>query len=324
MNDLEASVFAEVLQFKGLGNKFYSVGNHEQALDQYNKALKLYDGQQGSDEQRKQKATICSNSAEAFLKLERFPEARAFADNALKYDDTNHKARFRRARALLALGGFEDLQQAAEDMKRIQTDGGRLGKAEAALLRTATGPLLKGLGSAPASKETIAMAAAAKEAVAPLLAKAGATVTVPKSASIATTPASTATATSTAADAEFTRQLEDDFDTSPAPSTTSTSSNSSEKVYFSSTPASGSHPASAKVVDRTEWMVLLVDRPALVHCWLIDVYRTLVDDDAQRPATSSAARPPARRQPHGLGGSRASRLTVLSDFLLFCKVTVTV
>ena len=42
-------------------------------------------------------------------------------------------------------------------------------------------------------------------------------------------------------------------------------------------------------------------------------------DSADGGAAAGRRRP---RGPHGLGDPRASRLTVLSDFLLFCKVRV--
>ena len=83
-----------------------------------------------------------SQTTEAMLKLGRHEEARVCATGALECNPVDHKARFRRARALLGNGGFEELALAAEDVKQIKADGGTLGAAEAALLKTAQGPLL--------------------------------------------------------------------------------------------------------------------------------------------------------------------------------------
>ena len=139
---LDPEEFQRVLQIKTDANQCFSKGEYQRALDGWSAALKIYDGRLGSPEQRFEKGKLHSNKAEAALKLELYDVAVMFCTESLECNPVDHKARFRRARALLCRGGFEDLMLAQEDIQRIQKDGGTLGAAEAALLRTAKGPLL--------------------------------------------------------------------------------------------------------------------------------------------------------------------------------------
>ena len=139
---LTADEFERVLRIKTDANQLFSAGEMQRAYDGWSAALRVYDGRLGSPEQRFTKGKILSNQAEAMLKLGRHEEARVCATGALECNPVDHKARFRRARALLGNGGFEELALAAEDVKQIKADGGTLGAAEAALLKTAQGPLL--------------------------------------------------------------------------------------------------------------------------------------------------------------------------------------
>ena len=69
--------------------------------------------------------------------------ARRGADSALDCDPINLKALFRRARALLAIGGPQELTMALDDIKQYQSKGGVLSAMDAGLLVTSEGkPLL--------------------------------------------------------------------------------------------------------------------------------------------------------------------------------------
>ena len=318
-------LYAEVVRVKTMGNGHFSKGELEKALSCWNAALNLYDGKPGDDAQRREKSKICSNCAQAHLSLDKYSAARSAADHALEYDDANAKARFRRARALLALGGLEELTQAADDIKRIKADGGTLGEAEAALLRTAEGPLLKVMRDkeanqaavkaevAAASPDDLAKAAAAAAAVAPM-----ATAAKAEAAAAAAATANTADKSAAAArvaEAEAAEEAE---------------------VKRAWAQKRRDQVLEAK---RSAWMGALGERRELCRAWLVDVYRTRVDDDCAalrglsigearraaeleqaRAAEDKAAGLRRRRAVHGLGDPRASRLSVLSDFLVFCKL----
>jgi tetratricopeptide (TPR) repeat protein len=140
--------FERVLRIKTDANQLFGAGESQRALDGWTAALQVYDGRLGSPEQRFEKGKLHSNKAEAALKLELYDVAVLFATESLECNPVDNKARFRRARALLGRGGFEDLMQAQEDVQTIKKNGGTLGAAEAALLRTAKGPLLPAAGAA--------------------------------------------------------------------------------------------------------------------------------------------------------------------------------
>ena len=85
----------------------------------------------------------------------------------------------------------------------------------------------------------------------------------------------------------------------------------------------------------TQWQELLRERPpADRYHWLVDSYRTHVDEEfrgaARRAQLAEAARAsglpvpfsPAGAAANVTNGPRASRLSRLSDFLLFCKLCV--
>ena len=69
---------------------------------------------------------------------------------------------------------------------------------------------------------------------------------------------------------------------------------------------SGNAPSSSLA-----WMASF-DSAALRHSWLIDVYRTRVDDDRQRDDGT----------PHGLADPNCSAASIVLDFLIFCRLAV--
>jgi hypothetical protein len=294
---LGAEAFADVLRRKWLGNEHFKDGDLDSALSHWDEAIKLFGPAAGDATQAAVQATLHANRAEVFLRLERHAEAKTACDRALQLDDTNFKARFRRARACLALGGFEELAQAADDVKRIQADGGTLQKAEATLLRTAQGmPLLaslagKGNASAFAKASIPATAFSAEEAA--------------------------------AVDAEA-RERAAQTVAALAPEMAAAMANAGATGHRPPPMAApdGAPPrppeprlGDLQPVDRTDWMEMLDDRPELRPAWLVDVYRTSFNAEA------TCARPPERPR-HCAGGARASRLSIISDFLLFCKLSV--
>jgi hypothetical protein len=79
--------------------------------------------------------------------------------------------------------------------------------------------------------------------------------------------------------------------------------------------AASSQDSPASVFPTTResaWMCRLQDDVNLRHAYLIDTYRTRVDDDR----TSKA------RDPHGIGDPNCSAASVLVDFLVFCRLAV--
>ena len=146
---LSPEEFVEAVRRKDVGNGHFKEAAYLPAIEAYEASLAAFAGRPGGNVlQRGEKTKVFANLAEACLKLERYEQARNACSNALDLDASHYKARFRRARACLLLGGCDDLIMASEDIKRIQADGGTLGEAEAALLRTAQGKLLlPGVGS---------------------------------------------------------------------------------------------------------------------------------------------------------------------------------
>lgn len=296
---LSADEFESVMRLKNAGNAHFVAGELTAALGRWSDAVQLYDGRAGESVQRAEKSKLHSNKAEAFLKLERYADARADADRALESDAANGKARFRRARALLALGGPAELALAMEDIKAIKAAGGTVGEAEAALLRTADGALL--LKSARDKEEAAAKASAARRAewrrrVGAPGGDAGAGAE-PSADDLAKA------ARAVAAVAEYT-----DVDANTAKMEAHTAKEAAKAA--AEEPAAKAPPPP----ERTEWLAALGNPGRDRHAWLIDCYRTRVDDDR--------AGGPSPRAPHGLGEQRPSRLSVLSDVLLFLKLAV--
>lgn len=292
---LPETTFAEIVQQKQLGNKLFSAGRYHQALDRWNAALDAYEGQTGDEAQAKEQVKLHSNKAEVYIKLERFEEARDACDTALSIDAADYKARFRRARACLAIGGPTELTQAMEDIKVIQANGGKIGEREAALLKSPTGALLpslaaaacagkggvgglagKGTGEEDEEGEAQAreMAAAAVLAVGPEL--------------------EAAMADAAAAQSIGSARRQAPEDTEIPQETPHESARVGKGPQRGNDAESGSNSprgsARRQVVVRTEWQALLNGRTALQHCWLVDCYRTRVD------AEYRSGRPPASQR----------------------------
>ena len=90
---------------KSEGNAHFVAGRYEEAIEYYDVALAAG---------RTLVSQLCSNKAEAFLRLRRNAEAESSARSALEFDNTNDKARFRLAKALQNQGGDERLSEAVD------------------------------------------------------------------------------------------------------------------------------------------------------------------------------------------------------------------
>uniref|UniRef100_A0A7S1L8M2 peptidylprolyl isomerase n=2 Tax=Neobodo designis TaxID=312471 RepID=A0A7S1L8M2_NEODS len=116
LSDADKMVAAERVRL--LGNKAFSSGDYLLAVDKYEKALRYLAAAIPTSAIAptiKEKQLAChNNAAQCFLKLERFPDARAAASRALDIDPSNAKARFRRG---VALAGMHDYEEAAADLK---------------------------------------------------------------------------------------------------------------------------------------------------------------------------------------------------------------
>ena len=347
---LSADEYQVALSHKEAGNKLFKAGELAGALREWDACLSAYGGLPGSAEQRLEKAKVCSNKAEAYLKLERHAEAREASGLALELDERNQKARFRRARACLRLGGWDDLLMASEDVKRIQADGGTIGAAEAALFKTAEGKLLLsklGKPSAPvdhsaAQEDARERAAATVAALAPELERAAALA----AAGVAGTervgcnadgdaPASERAtshdgAPSVGGGHALPLDVEDAEGAEDAEERALLARRREARVEQLKR-EQASRAAAADPRTRA-WAALLRDHPPSErYAWLVDVYRTHVDAEARAEAAAAAARraaaadgraapsPPVLPAYMLKGGPRASRLAILSDFLVFCK-----
>lgn len=120
MGDQVVDSVKEAETFKAEGNRLFASGDYELAISEYERGVNLfkeYSPQVLNREAKKMLVTLQSNAAQACLKLGTadFPEAaRRFADQALKLEPTNVKARFRRGCAFLQK---KDLSQAREDFE---------------------------------------------------------------------------------------------------------------------------------------------------------------------------------------------------------------
>jgi FK506-binding protein 4/5 len=125
------SKFESALQRKEQGNRWVGEGLFARAVRKYERAIDFvgdpaYDAawsdvaEDGRNEARALRAVCMSNMALCFLKLHNYKDALAKADEALKSDATNAKARFRRCQALHALG--EWTAAIAELQKLPQSD----------------------------------------------------------------------------------------------------------------------------------------------------------------------------------------------------------
>ena len=353
---LSSDEFVEVLRRKDIGNAHFKQSEYLPAIEAWDACLAVFSGRPGDALQKAEKAKVCANKAEAYLKLERYKEAREACSDALDLDESNFKARFRRARACLLLGGFDDLIMASEDVKRIQADGGKLGEAEAALLKTAQGKqLLPGVGG----KSGAVAAAAAMAAATGGSARGDATDEAQKADARARAAAAAA---AVAPELELAARLAAEASKAGAEGGRAEAVDVSDGngihearddgggdgggdggeeddlarvrarrlAQLKSQAKAGQHGRAA-----TQWQELLRERPpADRYHWLVDSYRTHVDEEfrgaARRAQLAEAARAsglpvpfsPAGAAANVTNGPRASRLSRLSDFLLFCKLCV--
>ena len=131
-DELHPAEIAEANSAKDSGNALFKEGKWSEANQEYNRALRVFSERNGKGaEQRAVKATISSNKAEALLKLERWDDALKWANKAIELDETNGKARFRKARALTELDGEAELEEAAAELRRLKVaNGGAASKVE--------------------------------------------------------------------------------------------------------------------------------------------------------------------------------------------------
>lgn len=95
-------VAMNVEQLKDEGNRFFRQADYGGALEKYMEALKIT--KEGDSET---KAVLHNNKAMAYLKLDRFEDAREEASTVLLFDPSNVKALFRRAQANEGLGKYD-------------------------------------------------------------------------------------------------------------------------------------------------------------------------------------------------------------------------
>jgi len=103
---------AQALIEKRKGNEHFVKGKFSEAIAHYTNALDLVADVKGFDP--KQRSILYANRAECLIRLKRYSEAIPSCDDAVKYDSSNIKARFRRAKANEAMGrckeSLKDLQ----------------------------------------------------------------------------------------------------------------------------------------------------------------------------------------------------------------------
>lgn len=125
---LLAAEFSEVKRLGALGDGFTKAGDGVAAQAHWEEALQIYRGREGCGVQRLIKSRLYSRQAAAALELSDWRSACAYASQALDADETNARARLRRVRALLELGGTDALEQVSVDVERIKADGGTLSR----------------------------------------------------------------------------------------------------------------------------------------------------------------------------------------------------
>ena len=97
---------------KRKGNEQFVKSKFGEAIGHYTNALDLVADIKGFDP--KQRSILYANRAECLIRLKRYNEALSSCDDALKYDASNIKARFRRAKA------NERLNKPRESLKDLQ------------------------------------------------------------------------------------------------------------------------------------------------------------------------------------------------------------
>ena len=123
---LLAAEFCEVKRLGALGDGFTKAGDGVAAQAHWEEALQIYRDRKGCGVQSVIKSRLYSRQAAAAVELSEWRSACAYASQALDADQTNARARLRRVRALLELGGTDALEQVSADVERIKADGGTL------------------------------------------------------------------------------------------------------------------------------------------------------------------------------------------------------
>ncbi len=130
---LESSKFEAAMRAKEAGNDAFGASRFDEALARYDEALEFYGESLGESKQRDEKTKLCSNRAECLLKLRRWREAAAAADDALAISPAHEKSLLRRARARMEMEDFanddegDHLRLAIGDLERVAA--GRAGDA---------------------------------------------------------------------------------------------------------------------------------------------------------------------------------------------------
>eukprot|EP01083_Nonionella_stella_P066356 174695_1 len=102
----ESDPKSQAMLQKRKGNEQFVKNKFDEAITHYTNALDLVADMKDFD--NKQRSILYANKAECYIRLTRFKEAITACDESLKYDSTNIKARFRRAKANEKLLHFKD------------------------------------------------------------------------------------------------------------------------------------------------------------------------------------------------------------------------
>ena len=266
---LTAQEMARLLEDKERGTMHFKAGRVKEACQEYNRAIEVFgDRPGGTVEQRREKSKLFANRAECLLRLEEWAAAEKAAMRATELDATNAKARYRRARALEALGGEAQLQMAVVELGRIEPMGG----AEHQLLRRihAARDALREVRRRDAGGLRRAFAAGGLKL-----------------------------ATSSDEERARTRPL-----AAPA-----------GKSIIGTPLAPHPDDVQPPLAQLPRWLCTLADAGHVTRSrYLVDIYRTAVDDAMNGAATGRAA--------HGLGAPNYSPCSLMMDFLIFCKLAL--
>ena len=135
VEELTAVEFEKVTQFKVTANAHFQANLFGSARTSWMLALDVFDGRPGNKEQRAERCKIANNLAEVNLKMCEWKDALRWADVALSIEESNAKARFRKARALAEIGGPDDIETALAELRELASKaGGKLGTAERQLM----------------------------------------------------------------------------------------------------------------------------------------------------------------------------------------------
>lgn len=254
LTEQESALVAEA---RALGNDKFKLGDVRGACAEYGRAIQVFaDRPGGTREQRGEKSKLYANRAECLLRLESWHLAEEAAAMAVALDEGNIKARYRRARALEALGSEQHLDDAVVELGRIEASG----KAEQHLLRRihAARSELRGVRRRDADGLRRAFASGGLGLTAPA----------------------------------------DDVPAAPPASTSK----------------QGELPTALHSAGMPRWLQLLSGRGAETRrLYLIDIYRTAVDDDFKATGTARGA--------HGIHAAGYSPVSLLMDFFIFCKLS---